>query len=150
MVMMLIGLLGRREQGCCGNYRTSELFREGGVRRKRFLLDPAPKIDRLASLAWKRVRRYKRRRKLRALGLADNPKTDIAVAIAGIVVVAIRGTANPRIEVPRTAANDSPRFFVLGQPSTAVNWCAFIIVVPMVKAPFPDVAVQVTQSEGIG
>jgi hypothetical protein len=37
-------------------------------------------------------------------GLAYHSETNIVVAVAGIVVVATRGTAIPRIVVPRTAA----------------------------------------------
>ena len=37
-------------------------------------------------------------------GLAHNSETDIVVAVAGVVVVAVRGTAIPRIVDPRTAA----------------------------------------------
>jgi len=39
-------------------------------------------------------------------GLAYNPKTDIVVAVVGIVVVAIRRPAISRIVVPRAAAFD--------------------------------------------
>ena len=39
-----------------------------------------------------------------ASGHTDNPKTDIVVAIAGILVVAVRRTAITRIIVPRAAA----------------------------------------------
>ncbi len=37
-------------------------------------------------------------------GTTDNPKTNIVVAVVGIVVVAIGRPAVPRIVVPRTAA----------------------------------------------
>jgi hypothetical protein len=37
-------------------------------------------------------------------GLADHSEPNIVVAVAGVVVVATRGTAIPRIVVPRTAA----------------------------------------------
>jgi hypothetical protein len=37
-------------------------------------------------------------------GLAHNSETNIVVAVAGVVVVATRGTAIPGIIVPRTAA----------------------------------------------
>lgn len=41
---------------------------------------------------------------LKPLGLAHDSKTDVVATVAGVVEEAIRGTAMPRISVPRTAA----------------------------------------------
>jgi len=62
------------------------------------------KIDRLAVLARKGKEGKREKGYLESSGLAQHSETDIVGAVAGEVVVAIRGTAMPRIEVPRTAA----------------------------------------------
>jgi hypothetical protein len=68
-------------------------------------LDAGASLEQVWTLPWhaRQIPTYQLWRR-RVLDLAHNPKTDIVVAIAGIVVVATRGSAIPRIVVPRTAA----------------------------------------------
>ena len=62
------------------------------------------KIDRLAALASRGKEGKREKGYLESSGLAQHSETEMVVAVAGVVVVAIRGTAMPRKVAPRTAA----------------------------------------------
>ena len=58
----------------------------------------------------------------RSLGDEDHAEPDIVVAIAGIVVVAVRGPAVPGIVVPGTAAQHAVRTFDRRPSATRIKY----------------------------
>ena len=98
------------------------------------------KIDRLAALASRGKEGKREKGYLESSGLAQHSETDSVVAEAGAVAEAKRGTAMPRIVVPRTAAYHPTCTFIFCAPSAAVCRCALVAIVPMIKAPFQHVA----------
>ena len=83
-------------------------------------------------------------------GRTHNPKTDAVVDEAGLEAVAERGAADPRKAVPRAAANNSIIGISTFCPGTAVAGCTYIAVVPVVLAPFINIAMHVAEAKGIG
>ena len=99
-----------------------------------------------------RVKREKREKGLQSPpGTAHHPKTEEVVDDAAEEeVVAVSGTAEIRIEAPRTAPQRRTIIILIFCPDTAIPRRTIIITVLGIGAPFPDIAVHIVQSEGIG
>jgi hypothetical protein len=76
---------------------------------------------------------------------AHHPKTDeVAVVVAaGVVVVAVSGTAETWKVEPRTAPQWRIIIIPIFYPDTAIPRCTIIITVPSIGAPLPDIAVHI-------
>ena len=98
-----------------------------------------------------RVKREKRGKGLQSPpSTAHHPKTAVVVVVAAVVAVAVSGTAVIRIVVPRTAPHRRTIIIPIFCPDTAIRRRTIIIIMPSIGAPFPDIAVHIVQSEGIG
>jgi hypothetical protein len=65
------------------------------------------------------------------------------------MVEAERGPATPRIEVPGAAAYNFILYILASSPGTAIGRGSVIVAMPDVLAPFPHIAVHVTEAKGI-
>jgi hypothetical protein len=82
--------------------------------------------------------------------ITNNSKTDTEKERGAFSeVVAIRRTAVPRTEVPGATAYNMMSRSVFVHPCPSIDWCPFIVLVPVILAPFPDVAVHIVQPIGI-
>ena len=71
-----------------------------------------------------------------------NPKTNIVVDVVEIEVVAKSRTAIPRIDVPRTTAQYL-NITALTCPNTVIFRRIYIIIMPIVLTPFPNIPVHI-------
>ncbi len=92
-----------------------------------------------------RVKREKREKGLQSPpSTAHHPKTAAAVVVvAAGVVVAVSGTAEIRKVVPRTAPRRRTIIIPIFYPSTAIRRRTIIIIMPVISAPFPNIAVHI-------
>jgi hypothetical protein len=106
------------------------------------------KID--PPLGGKKRKRVKREKGLQSPpSTAHHPKTVVDVAV-GEEAVAESGTAESRIEEPRTAPQWRTIIITIFYPSTAILWCILIAIMPIVLAPLPNIANHVIESPSIG
>ena len=89
------------------------------------------------------------RRRSRTAPLADHAKAVVAVAVRGLVVVAI-GTAQMDRRVVESAPAGNPHHAVLGTLRIVDRRILVIEIIVPVGTPLPDVAVHVVQAEGVG
>lgn len=77
------------------------------------------------------------------------------MALRPIEVEAGRGTAESRIVELGTAPQHSIsllmiKIIIVVKPSTTICWRTFIVTVPVIKTPFPHIAVVSPQNFGVG
>ena len=82
---------------------------------------------------------------------ARHPKTDIAqTVVSPINMIAISRSATLRIVAPGTAAYWRTIFITkFCRPSNAISWCIFIIRMPNVGAPLPNITMSIVQTKSI-
>ena len=83
--------------------------------------------------------RFKRRQR------PGHAETDVRVPVPGTDPVPGARANALGVAVPGTAANDAGRVAIFGCPNRLIFECISIIFVPMVGAPFPDIAKHVVE-----
>ena len=71
------------------------------------------------------------------------------VARVGVPAVAVGTAAVARVAVPATAAGDAVLALFVKQ-CLPIGRSAFVVIVPRIFAPFPDISEHVVQAPGIG
>jgi hypothetical protein len=91
-----------------------------------------------------RVKREKREKGLQSPpGTAHHPKTEVVVVDAAVVAEAVSGTAVIWRVVPRTAPQRRTIIIPIFYPDTAIRRRTIIIIMPVISAPFPNIAVHI-------
>jgi len=84
-------------------------------------------------------------------GLQAHTKAEVEVAIAGPVDVAATGrTTAPRIEEPAAAANNAGPVAFFRFPGSSIIRRAFVIIMPMIQTPFPNITMHVEKIPLVG
>jgi hypothetical protein len=83
------------------------------------------------------------------LGEVTDAETDAAVAEVRVEAVAVGRAAVPGEADPRPAAQQ-PKWPPTYNPGSAIRRCPPVRIVPRIQTPFPDIAVHVMQTPGIG
>jgi len=112
-----------------------------------------PKLSKIGSpdgdlICGERGKKIKRER--RTLQRKHGTKTSKVVG----AVVAVRRAAIPRVAAP-SAATYALQFssflrIIPIKPSTPISRATIIVIVPVIKAPFPDIPVHVVQAKSVG
>jgi hypothetical protein len=85
------------------------------------------------------------------LGEATDAEPHIAELEARGGAAAVSRAADPGVAAPRAAAQQPSSYIIsVVSPRATICWCSVIVVMPVISAPLPHVAMHVVQPPGIG
>lgn len=85
------------------------------------------------------------------LGEATDAEPHIVVLGVRVEVEAVSRAAVPGVAAPRAAAQQPSSYIIsVVSPRATICWCSVIVVMPVISAPLPHVAMHVVQPPGIG
>ena len=79
----------------------------------------------------------------------ENAKTEVAATVVGCEGGAKRRTTELGRRAIGTAASNLRSGIIRGIPNAAIDRCALVIIMPIVRAPFPSVAMGIEKSKVI-
>jgi hypothetical protein len=74
----------------------------------------------------------------------SKPKTSVKITIIRNEFESIRRATVPRIDPPRTAAQDSStRSRMVIIPTISIRWSFVVVIMPTIFTPFPDISIHI-------
>ena len=83
-------------------------------------------------------------------GRTDDAEANTVISLVRDKLITASRAAILRFILPGSTAPHSGGICIITEPGAAVGWVPFVSFVPMVLAPFPDVAVHVVEAEVVG